>query len=229
MLFTLYSPKFLYTQYTIIITSYYTTPTMAQVVRSPLPRPVTTIFVSERLVYRSVQLTDKDTFYAIISEPGCMELGHPLIPRPPTQGPIDEFLEMHQKKTLLFVFICLKEVSESGYPTAGKPIGSLIMTPPSLESKVDHRSTNFAIFLLEEYRGKGYGAEATKWAMDWAFNYAGVHRIELWSFSFNETAIKLWEKLGFKLEGRKRENVWFQRKWFDTVIYSILEQEWEGK
>ncbi|KAJ4854844.1 acetyltransferase (GNAT) family domain-containing protein [Trichoderma breve] len=122
---------------------------------SSLPRPVTTLFVSEKLVYRSVQIEDKDTFYAIISEPGCME--------------------------------------------------------------------------LEEYRGKGYGAEATKWAVDWAFNYTGVHRIELWSFSYNETAIRLWEKIGFKLEGRKRESVWFQRKWFDTVLYSILEHEWEGK
>ncbi|KAK0761412.1 hypothetical protein N5P37_006362 [Trichoderma harzianum] len=93
---------------------------------------------------------------------------------------MDEFLEVYQKKALIFVFICLKETSESGHPTAGKPIGSLNMTPPSLESKEDHRSTSFAIWLSEEYRGKGYGAEATKWAVDWAFNYTGVHRIELW-------------------------------------------------
>ncbi|KAL6808436.1 acyl-CoA N-acyltransferase [Trichoderma camerunense] len=202
---------------------------MTQVIMSSLPRPVTTLFVSEKLVYRSVQIEDKDTFYEIISEPGCMELGHPLIPRPPIQRSMDEFLEVYQKKALIFVFICLKETSESGHPTPGKPIGSLNMTPPSLESKEDHRSTSFAIWLSEEYRGKGYGAEATKWAVDWAFNYTGVHRIELWSFSYNEAAIRLWEKIGFKLEGRKRESVWFQRKWFDTVLYSILEHEWECK
>jgi RimJ/RimL family protein N-acetyltransferase len=201
---------------------------MTQVTMS-LPRPVATLFVSERLVYRSVQMSDLDAFYKIISEPGCMELGHPLIPRPPIQKPMDEFVEIYQKKALLFVFICLQEKSESGHPTAGKPIGSLNMTPPSLESKEDHRSTSFAIWLSEEYRGKGYGTEATKWAVDWAFNYAGVHRIELWSFSYNKAAIRLWEKLGFKLEGKKRENVWFQRRWFDTALYSILEQEWERR
>ncbi|KAL7932957.1 acyl-CoA N-acyltransferase [Trichoderma chlorosporum] len=202
---------------------------MTQVIMSTLLHPVTTVFVSEKLVYRSVQITDKDTFYAILGEPGCMELGHPLIPRPPVQRSIDEFLEIHQKKALIFVFICLKEKSENGQPTAGKPIGSLNMSPPSLESKADHRSTSFAIWLSEEYRGKGYGAEATNWAVDWAFNYAGVHRIELWSFSYNEAAIRLWEKIGFKLEGRRRESVWFQRKWFDLVLYSILEHEWGGK
>lgn len=191
-----------------------------------LPRPVNTLFVSEQLVYRSVQMSDLDTFYRIISEPACMELGHPLIPRPPTQNSMDEFVESYQKKALIFVFICLQE-SEDGKVTAGKPIGSLNMSPPSLQAREDHRSTSFSIWLLEEYRGKGYGEEATKWAVDWAFNYAGVHRIELWSFSFNEAAIRLWEKIGFTLEGRKRENVWFQRRWFDTVLYSILEQEWE--
>ncbi|KAL7942626.1 acyl-CoA N-acyltransferase [Trichoderma barbatum] len=202
---------------------------MTQAIMSPLSRPLTELFVSERLVYRSVQITDKDTFYAIISEPGCMELGHPLIPRPPIQKSMDEFIESSQKKALIFVFICLQESSENGQPRAGKPIGCLSMTSPSLEARDGHRSTAFAIWLLEDYRGKGYGNEATKWAVDWAFNYAGVHRIELSSFSFNEAAIRLWEKVGFKLEGRKRESAWFQRKWFDTIMYSILEQEWEGK
>ncbi|KAL7892967.1 acyl-CoA N-acyltransferase [Trichoderma sp. SZMC 28014] len=202
---------------------------MTQSNTQSLPRPVNKTFVSEKLVYRSVQMSDLDTFYQIISEPGCMEMGHPLIPRPPTQKSMDEFVESYQKKALIFVFICLQEKSEDGHITAGKPIGSLNMSPPSLQAKEDHRSTSFSIWLLEEYRGQGYGEEATKWAMDWAFNYAGVHRIELWSFGFNEAAIRLWEKIGFKLEGRKRENVWFQRRWFDTVLYSILEQEWEKR
>ncbi|EHK39388.1 uncharacterized protein TrAtP1_007145 [Trichoderma atroviride] len=174
-----------------------------------LPRPVNTLFVSEKLVYRSVQMSDLDIFYQIISEPGCMEMGHPLISRPPTQKSMDHFVESYQKKALIFVFIWLQEKSENGHIIAGKPIGSLNMSPPSLQAREDHRSTSFSIWLLEEYRGKGYGEEATNWAVDWAFIYAGVHRIELWSFSFNEAAIRLWEKIGFKLEGRKRENVWF--------------------
>ncbi|KAL7917988.1 acyl-CoA N-acyltransferase [Trichoderma austrokoningii] len=202
---------------------------MTQSTMNSLPRPVNTIFVSERLVYRSVQTSDLDTFYKIISEPGCMELGDPLIPRPPNQKSMDEFVGSYQNKALLFVFICLQEKSEDGKVTAGKPIGSLNLSSPSLQTREDHRSTSYGIWLLEEYRGKGYGREATTWAVDWAFSYAGVDRIDLWSFSFNEAAIQLWEKIGFKLEGRKRENVWFQRRWFDTTLYSILEHEWERR
>ncbi|KAL6886842.1 acyl-CoA N-acyltransferase [Trichoderma evansii] len=164
---------------------------MTQVIMSSLPRPVTTLFVSERLVYRSVQMSDMDTFYKIIREPGWMEVALPLIPRPPIQKSMDEFVESFQKKALILVFICLQEKSENGNVTAGKPIGSLNTTLPSLDAKEDHRSTTFGILLSEEYRGKGYGEEATKWAVDWAFNYAGVHRIALSSFSFNEPATRL--------------------------------------
>lgn len=111
---------------------------MTQATMPSLPRPVTTLFVSERLVYRSVQITDKHAFYAIISEPGCMGFGHPQIPRLPIQKSMDEFLKMYSKKALIFVFICLKERSKSGQNTASKPIGSLNMTPPSLDSQNDH-------------------------------------------------------------------------------------------
>lgn len=201
---------------------------MRQVTMPSLERPVTTTFVSQRLVYRSVEVTDKEAFYTIISEPGCMELGLPKISRPPSRKQMDEFVNTYPEKALIFVFICLRENSSSGIPSAGKPIGSLNMGHSSLEAKKGHRATSFGIFISEAYRSKGYGMEATEWAIDWAFNYAGVHRIELWSFSYNEAAIRLWEKIGLRQEGRKRESVWFQRKWFDTVMYSILEQEWEA-
>ncbi|PTB41187.1 hypothetical protein M441DRAFT_69605 [Trichoderma asperellum CBS 433.97] len=184
---------------------------MTQVIMTSLPRPITTLFISERLVYRSVQMSDLDTFYQIISEPGCMEMGHPFIPRPPIQKSMDDFVESYQKKALIFVFICLQEKLENGNVTAGNQLGLSIW--PRHRSKLK-KITVLPTLLSgfpEEYRGKGYGEEATKWAVDWAFNYAGVHRIELWSYSFNETAIRLWGKVGFKLEGRKRENVWFQR------------------
>lgn len=201
---------------------------MTQVTRPSLKRPVTTVFVSERLVYRSVQASDEDDFCEIMSEPGCMEIGHPQIPRPPSRKKIWNFFGTYEETALIFVFICLREEPASQSPTAGKPIGSLNMSRPPLEAREGHRSTEFAIWLSEEYRSKGYGAEATNWAMDWAFNYAGIHRIELRSYSFNEAAIRLWEKVGFKLEGRKRESVWFQRAWYDTVMYAILEQDWEA-
>lgn len=200
---------------------------MIQVKMPCLKRPVEKTFVSERLVFRSVEADDAQKFYEMIGEPGCMELGLPKIPRPANRKQVDEFVAKVQPSALLFVFICLRESSEDGHPIAGTPIGSINLSLPSPDAKAGHRTSSLGVFLVEAYRSKGYGSEAVTWAMDWAFNYSGIHRLELWSYSYNEAAIRLWQKLGFKLEGTQRENVWFQRTWFDTLIYSILEGEWE--
>lgn len=63
--------------------------------------------------------------------------------------------------------------------------------------------------------------------MDWAFNYANVHKVEIGTVSYNERAIHLYEKLGFKPEGRKRHWVYMNRKYYDLVEYGLLEDEWE--
>lgn len=157
-----------------------------------------------------------------------MEIGTPTIPQPPSQRRMWNSFGNYEEKALISVLICLREESDSQSPKASKPIGSLNLSLPSPQAMDNHRCTEFAIWLSDEYRGKGYGTEATKWAIDWAFNYAGVHRFELRSWSFNEPALRLWERVGLTLEGRKRESVWFQRTWYDTMLYAILEQEWEA-
>ena len=46
-------------------------------------------------------------------------------------------------------------------------------------------------------------------------------------FSFNDRAIKVYERLGFVKEGVARESIWFNRKFYDEIHYSMLESEWE--
>ncbi len=73
---------------------------------------------------------------------------------------------------------------------------------------------------------KGYGSEAINWAVDWAFNYANVHKVEIGTASYNERAAHLYERLGFKFEGRKREVIFMNRRWYDLVEFGMLEHEW---
>ncbi|MCL7455325.1 MAG: GNAT family N-acetyltransferase [Anaerolineae bacterium] len=37
------------------------------------------------------------------------------------------------------------------------------------------------------------------------------------------------ERRGMRLEGRLRENRWFKGRWWDTLIYGILDREWEAQ
>ena len=53
-----------------------------------------------------------------------------------------------------------------------------------------------------------------------------MHAVRLGVFAYNTGAIRLYERLGFLIEGRKREALWFNRKWHDSLNYAILEDEW---
>ncbi len=74
--------------------------------------------------------------------------------------------------------------------------------------------------------GRGYGTEATRLMIDHAFSTLGLHRIALFVFEFNERAIRAYRRCGFVIEGRSRESVWRDGRWWDELAMSILESDW---
>jgi RimJ/RimL family protein N-acetyltransferase len=76
--------------------------------------------------------------------------------------------------------------------------------------------------------GRGYGTEATRLMLDHAFRTLGLHRIALTVFEFNERAIRAYRTCGFVVEGRARESIWRDGRWWDELAMSILASEWHG-
>ena len=74
--------------------------------------------------------------------------------------------------------------------------------------------------------GHGYGTEATRLMLDHAFGALDLHRVALSVFAFNERAIRAYRKVGFVLEGRSRESIWRDGRWWDELHMSLLAQEW---
>jgi RimJ/RimL family protein N-acetyltransferase len=74
--------------------------------------------------------------------------------------------------------------------------------------------------------GHGYGTEATRLMVDHAFGVLGLHRIALFVFEFNERAIRAYRRCGFTIEGRSRESIWRDGRWWDELAMSILESDW---
>lgn len=74
--------------------------------------------------------------------------------------------------------------------------------------------------------GHGYGTEATRLMLDHAFGALALHRVALSVFAFNERAIRAYRKVGFVLEGRSRESIWRDGRWWDELHMSLLAQEW---
>lgn len=91
-----------------------------------------------------------------------------------------------------------------------------------------HRHTEIGITILPAYQGRGYGREAIEWALDYAFRRAGLHRVRIRAYGWNVGALRLYEKIGFKVEGREREAFWNDGRWWDGVDMGMLEGEWWG-
>lgn len=89
-----------------------------------------------------------------------------------------------------------------------------------------HRTAILGIFIGDtEYLSKGYGTEAIRLLLDYAFNYMNLHSVKLDLISCNERALKCYKKCGFKENGRIRENRFINGKYYDTISMDILEDE----
>ncbi len=77
------------------------------------------------------------------------------------------------------------------------------------------------------YWGHGYAPEATRAIIDFGFQELHLHRIWATCVPENSASIRVLEKVGLQYEGRIRENRWMKNRWWDTLIYGILEHEWD--
>ena len=76
-------------------------------------------------------------------------------------------------------------------------------------------------------KGKGYGKEAIKLLLKFAFEEISTHRFWLDVRMHNTYAIRLYENLGFKEEGILRECVKYKDGYVSVKVMSILRREYE--
>lgn len=77
--------------------------------------------------------------------------------------------------------------------------------------------------------GRGYATEAATAMLRWGFAELGLHRVAAQCIAENVASARVLEKLGLQLEGRLRENVWMKGRWWDTLVYGVLDREWRER
>jgi RimJ/RimL family protein N-acetyltransferase len=103
-----------------------------------------------------------------------------------------------------------------------KLIGMTVLRDINLIS----REAEFAMLIGDkEERRKGYGAEALRLTLDFAFQQLGLNRVFLKVNVDNAPALRLYEKCGFQEEGRLRESVFKKGLFKDQLVMSILSRE----
>jgi RimJ/RimL family protein N-acetyltransferase len=88
------------------------------------------------------------------------------------------------------------------------------------------RHAEVGISLLSSETGKGYGTDALRVLIDYAFTRRNLRRVHLIVLASNERAIASYRKLGFVEEGRLREHCWVRGAYVDEVRMGLLRAEW---
>jgi RimJ/RimL family protein N-acetyltransferase len=96
-----------------------------------------------------------------------------------------------------------------------------------LDIDEDNHSAGIRIGLFHvDYLNKGYGSEAMRLMVDYAFRTLNLHRLELQVYDFNPRAIRVYEKIGFRREGVLRDALFYDGVYHSAIVMSILDGEW---
>jgi RimJ/RimL family protein N-acetyltransferase len=89
----------------------------------------------------------------------------------------------------------------------------------------EDRCAEFGIAVAREFWDQGYGTDATRTMLRFAFQQMNLHRVTLRVVDYNHRARHVYEKCGFAVEGRLREVRFHDGCWHDKFIMGILDRE----
>ncbi len=92
-----------------------------------------------------------------------------------------------------------------------------------------HGTAEFGLMIGETgARGQGFGTEATRLMLDYAFTALGLHNVMLTVFEYNQAGIQAYTNAGFREFGRRRECRMMGGKLWDEVYMECLSTDFES-
>ncbi len=126
------------------------------------------------------------------------------------------FENVSTDNTRIDLIICLQENSQ--------PIGEMAMLD------IDHQNRRAVVRIAvfdRAFLGNGYGTKAMSLLLSYGFDKLNLHRVGLDVYSFNQRAIKSYEKLGFIREGIIRDALFYDGEYHDSIIMGVLKNEFK--
>lgn len=172
------------------------------------------VLETERLLLRRVSEKDSDGIYRCFSDPATMRyMGTPLDDPLSITGMVESYKEGYSGGYSLI------------WSLEHRTDGCFLGTAGFEEFSFLDLKAEAGFTLLTEHQGNGYMAEAMEAIIDFGFEGVRLNRIEARVHPDNTRALKLVERLGFFQEGRLRRSVFFNGRFHDQLVFSILKEE----
>jgi ribosomal-protein-alanine N-acetyltransferase len=177
---------------------------------SPFPELET-----ERLLLRRVTNEDTNEIIALRSNPETMK----YIPRPLTKTNEQALEHVAQIDST----IVTNEGITWGVTLKDNP--RIIGMIGYYRIKPAHYRAEIGYILLPEHHGKGIIPEAVKTVIDYGFNEMKLHSIEAVIDPDNFASERVLQKIGFVKEGHLKEVEFYEGRFLDSVIYSLINKK----
>ena len=175
------------------------------------------MYTGEKVRLREYRKEDITKAWKYINDPETKKLLNPRIPFPITLDEETKWIEGLSSSKDEYNF-AIETLEDEKY------IGGCGINAVDWKNSV----ATVGIFIGDkECWGKGYGTDAMKVLMTFVFEQMNIHKIKLNVFSYNERAIKSYEKCGFKVEGRLRQELFRDGKYCDELVMGILKEEYD--
>ena len=178
-----------------------------------MQRPTLT---TARLVLRPFTLADAPAIQRLAGDARVADTTL-TVPHPYKDGMAEAWIEQHEPTHAAGAGVVFA-VTE---PSAGL-VGAL-----SLALERTHSRAELGYWIAVAHWGKGYATEAAIAAIAYGFDALGVNRIQAAYLPRNPASGRILEKVGMRLEGRRRQYYCKNGKFEDVIQYAILREDRE--
>jgi diamine N-acetyltransferase len=172
--------------------------------------------IGERVYLRPLETSDLALLRQWANDPDIRALTGEVLPM--SQAGADEFLErVRTERDRVWLVVVVKET------------GQVIGEAGLLRMFHAWRTTDLTLIVGDKAaQGRGYGTEAIVLLLDYAFGHLNFHRVAVGVVGFNDRALRFYEKVGFRREGIQRDGYYWQHRYHDFVMMSLLEDEFRA-
>lgn len=169
----------------------------------------------ERVRLRALRSTDTERLNEFWSDLELASLGSNRAPKPHS---------VDQTQALFEDLAKLDDMVRFAIEAEGELVGDC-----SLHDIDKHnRTCDVGIAIGKPYWSQGYGQEALRLLVDFAFHHQNMHRVGLEALADDPRAVGCYRKVGFVEEGTLRKRDWALGEYHDVVLMSILAEEWSS-
>lgn len=168
----------------------------------------------EKTVLRAIEPADKDLLLELINDPNTEKmLGGSSFPVS-AAAQAKWIADQTGRNDILRCIVADRDNPEKG-------VGTVIL------SDIDYKNgvAQVHIKLGADCRGKGYGTDALNAVVDYAFRQMRLHCVYAHVLEYNEVSQKLFQKCGFRREGRLRARAYKNGAYVDAISYSIVNDD----